>query len=223
MSLVPFEVAKPINFDPGIPGFVKAARHYTGSCLVMTSYEVGDEDWVGLFWVKQLRHDAWHHTPQCVRLLSENTIAAVERMFQYSLVSGPPWFAIRDLQRQRVYGWQEDVIFPRNDKPMPWHGCILFAKYVWERVGTGKPLQLTFEGRSSYAWAADGTVYIPEHDLRYHTKPIILHEIAHEMVDYAAHGPAFVSTYIGLCERFLGLDRKTLEVAADQYHVDYLS
>ena len=222
MSFQNFVIAEPVGFDPGIPGFVKASRHHSGPALVMTRTTLAKIEWAGVFWVKRLIHNAGRYAPQYFRVLSEATWQAVDRHFDYMLASGPPPIAKRDAQKLRVYDWEDDNIFPEDRRPMPWSGCIFYAKYVWERVGDGKPLILSNESKAQSALSLGGKIHIPSDIAEYRTRPTILHEIAHELTEHDQHGPAFVSTYMDLCVRFLGLDREKLEKSAIRYGVNFL-
>jgi hypothetical protein len=212
---------RPIGFDPGIPGFVKAARHPSGAALVMTTWERTGQDWLGLFWVTRLIHNAVPVAPQHYRMLSERTLPAVERHFDYLFLSGPPPLALRDSQKQRVYTWEDDNIFPWNDAPMTWAGCHRFLNHVWDRVGTGKAPKLTQQSRAQKAMSFGGQIHLPESSPVYRSRPIILHELSHELNMFDAHGRAFVRTYIDMSARFLGINRLKLEHTARQYGVTF--
>src|SRR4051812_48530934 len=124
---------KTVNYNPGIPGFVKAARHRSGASLVMTRWKIANTDWLGTFWVKRLAHNATRWAQEYYREPEEITHEALDRQFDYRLTVGPPPTALCDKQRLLVYDWEDDNIYPGRDRPMPWHGCIFFTKYVWDR------------------------------------------------------------------------------------------
>lgn len=217
-----FSLGKPINFNPGIDGFIKATRHSSGASLVMTRWKIAGTIWLGTFWVKRLAHNALRWAQQYYREPDEITRETLEGQFDYRLAVGPPLTALCDRQRLLVYDWEDDNIFPGHDRPMPWHGCIFFTKYVWDRVSDGSPLILSCEGRARHALSLGGKIHLPDDDPEYRTKPIILHEIAHELAKFDQHGPTFVSTYMDLCVRFLGMNQESLKSSARMYNVDYL-
>jgi hypothetical protein len=222
MTLTAYKVAEPATFDPGIPGFIRASRHLaSGSYLVMTEWVQGGEHWLGLCWVKRLIHNADRHYVGKYRVLTQATRKIADRTFDYNLLQGPPGRAITDYQRQRVYRWETKFIFPTDLMDMPWHGCLFFAKYVWSRVGAGKPLIISDESRGMAALSYGGKIVLPDTHPILWTKPIILHEIAHELTPDEGHGPIFVRRYIDLCVRFLGLSRKYLERTATENRVDF--
>jgi hypothetical protein len=213
----------PVRFDPGIPGFIKAMRHHSGPVLVMTEFTLSQREWFGVFWVKRLVHNANRWAAEYFPVFGDKTRQDAERYFDYMLLAGPPPAALTDSQRVRVYEWEDDNIMPMFDHPMPWSACLFFTKYVWERVGGRNPLILSNESRVRCALSMGGKIHIPEDLPAFHTKPVLLHEIAHELTRGAQHGPEFVSTYMDLCVRFLGIDREYLEDSAIRYGVRYLS
>lgn len=223
MSAFLFNHARPVGFNPGIPGFIKASRHYSGSALVMTELKISDTTWIGTFWVKRLAHNAARYAPQYFRMPTEITRKDMDPLFDYKLGLGPPPPALRDRQRIRVYDWEDENIYPQHPRPMPWHGCLFFTKYVWERVGEGKPLVLSSDGKTRNAMSLGGKIHIPDDIDMYRTKPVLLHEMAHELAAFDQHGPTFVSTYIDLCVRFLAMNRHELCESATRYGVEFLS
>lgn len=187
----------------------------------MTTWEEGDHDWVAVYWVKRLSHNAKPIGYNSFPLINERSIIAADRTYEIFSDLGPPPRAIVDRQKQLVYDWEDDNILPAHDTPMNWKGCEYFASYVWERVGTGKPLMVKPHRRYSGAVSLPGIISLPQKDKRYWTKPIILHEIAHELSPNDQHGIKFVTVYMRLLSRFLGYNITDLKESAARYGVSH--
>lgn len=220
MVLIRRRTLQQISYDPGMEGFIKAHRHPTGAALVMTTWTEADEDCIGIHWVKRLSHNARAVVTDKFRVVNEMSIKAAERCYVFQLAHGPPPEAMVDVQRQRVYDWEDWHILPGHETPMDWHGCQFFLDYVWQRVGKGPIPELTNDRRFAVAISLGGTVHLPL-DTAYWIKPVILHEVAHELKPRVAHGPAFVKLYMDLAVRFLGCDREKLERSAIHFGIDF--
>lgn len=213
-----------ISYDPGIFGFIKAHRHPSGSALVMSRYEGEDYDVICVYWTKRLHHAAIPVHAHTFVIRNDKTILAAERIYDLLLADEPPDAAVCDYQRDQVYAWEGNLIWPYHPK-LTWAGCRRFAAQVWRQVGTGQ-LVLTQERRFLDAISLDGVIHLPEQDRTgevgfFRRKPVILHEIAHELTSGNQHGRRFVRTYLDLCERFLCYDRQWLERSMSEYQIDY--
>lgn len=215
-----------VAFDPGIFGFVKAHRHISGPALVMSVWEEENREWAAVYWVKRLHHAANPIETNLFQIINKKTMRAVERTYEILMSSEPPLQAFSekpDFQRRRVYDWEEDNILP-GFKPLSWEKCKDYLTTVWRKVGRGPEPLLTVDKRLHRPMAYLGEIALPEKFKKdAWTKPVLLHEIAHELVFEAKHGPVFVSHYIDLCVEFLGFDRRILRESADRYGVIYFA
>jgi hypothetical protein len=211
-----------ITYDPGIFGFVKAHRHTEGPALVMSAWEEEDYEWAAVFWVKRLHHAANPVDASLFRLQSSNT-KAVERTYEILLSQGPPSAAYvepnPDFQRKRVYDWEDDNIFPGH-QPLTWRGCKNFLSRVWKDVGEGSEPSLAVSRKLNHPISFHGRICFPIHQKDYFwRRPVLLHEISHELKFEDKHGPEFVRTYIDLCVRYLGMERDSLLSSARRYGI----
>lgn len=215
-----------VHYDPGIFGFVKAHRHIEGPALVMSSWEGEEQEWAAVYWVKRLHHEAYPIDPSVFAIQNKNTMKAVERTYDILMSYGPPIDAYMDpdpdLQRQRVYDWEDDNIFP-GFKELTWPQCQTFFHKVWKEIGDGPEPSFSINRRLSRPVSFGGEVCFP-HIWRhlYWRKPVLLHEITHELRFGDKHGPGFVSKYIDLCVKYLGMVREDLVESATRYRVSVL-
>lgn len=214
-----------INYNPGISGFVKGHRHFEGPALIMSVWVDDNQDWAGVYWVKRLHHKASPIGLNQFAIQNSRTQKAVERAYDILMAYGPPYEAYLDpepdLQRKHVYVWEEDNIFPGH-KELTWKECQTFVSSVWREVGTGPEPELILNRRSRYPFAFGGRICLPDCDRPFNwRKPVLLHEIAHELRFMDKHGPEFVAQYIDLCVRFLGLNRDILRSSATRYGVSF--
>lgn len=140
----------------------------------------------------------------------------------------------RDTQKERVYSWETDL-FPFTYRKM-FDGYQEAYEYT-ERVcaDLGIPMIEKFEvngkGSCSYFRAAERKIKILTHML---TPKTVLHEIAHYYVWYVlagrsldkddrvpSHGKEFVGVAMALYEAYMGLERMTLTITANQRNLKY--
>jgi hypothetical protein len=211
--------AKPVTFNPGIRGFIKAHRFDTGPSLVMTRGEHAGFECFGVFWVRRLVFNARSVRPNIFLInRTESDVRDIaERVYDAFLSFGPPAEAMIDFQRERVYAWEKESIFP-GFPSLTWIGCQRFLKRVWQSVGKGDPPRLTNTRRYLDPVSLGGEIHLPRWDRNCWCKPIILHEISHEVTP-GWHSPAFAATYIDLCVEHLGLQRSRLLESADRHGV----
>lgn len=221
-STMPMSNAQPITYDPGIFGFVKGYRHRSGAALVMSLLEEDeeDQDMIAVFWVKRLHFNARPVKSNAFLMCTTQTMKAAERTFDLFLSMGPPLDALVDYQREKVYSWETDNIFPTFDVSMTWEQCEDFLKTCWKEVSKAPPPLLKKRKRVNPC-AYSTEIHLPDDDGGSWIKPIILHEMAHVLEAGHQHGPKFVSRYIRMCVKFLGLKKWELQETANQYGVQY--
>ena len=209
---------EPVRHNPGISGFVKAHRHPTGPALVMSSWQ----QVAAVYWVKRLHHSAVPIGCNSFRLLNQKTMKAVERTYEIMASYGPPQEAyseVPDYQRKRVYRWEEDNVFPFDDRCLSWDNCERFFNRVWKNAGTESEAKLVKSKRFTRPMAFSDQVFLPVCDKKSWTRPVLLHEISHLLEFPFQHGPRFVSRYMDLCVEFLGMKPEDLESSAARYGV----
>jgi hypothetical protein len=217
--MIAMSETREITYDPGIFGFVKGHRHHSGAALVMSSWEEEDQDMIAIFWVKRLhwnaspvRSDAfWTWTPQSMK--------AAERTYDLFLSMGPPLDALVDYQKERVYRWEADNIYPGYDS-MTWEQCERFLKKCWKQVSSA-PVPKLVPRRRLQPCAYLNEIHLPDDDGGTWIKPVLLHEMAHILEAGHQHDPKFVARYIKLCVKFLGMEKKHLRESAGRYGVQH--
>lgn len=136
----------------------------------------------------------------------------------------------RDSQRSAVYAW-ERASFPRMEPMRTVEEVEEYLRPIWRsergRYGLAKrAIPNVHHGhwgqRSALAYVGGNTISLPRWA---RTPVVILHELAHLLVDGnrrgGAHGPRFVGVFIGLAARHLGLDAEALMASADERGVRY--
>lgn len=125
-----------------------------------------------------------------------------------------------DLQRARVYRWEQSRVFPGHDAPLALDACraLVEAAYRWAEADRADapgwtPPRVTDGRGRRHACGSREVIKLPRWA---RTAPIVLHECAHGLAP-DRHGPRFVAAYAALLERFLGMDgvalRASLEAA----------
>jgi len=118
----------------------------------------------------------------------------------------------RDYQRSKVYAWEREVIAPRDlTPPAPFERAQLLVDGVWlmERLFY-PPRVVPLRPRITTIVATGNRLEI---SLRQHQPTptwVILHEIAHALVQDDGHGPDFVGLYMGLVDRHLKIPQPML-------------
>lgn len=208
---------QPINYNPGIPGFIKAHRYPGGPSLVMSQSEWMGYDWISVYWVNRLHFNAQPWKPYEFMMTDQCSRIVADKLYESLLSMGPPPDAFCDFQRVRVYDWEKDIIYPRG-AIMTWTACKRFVNRVWRKFGDGAVPKLVDNQRYLDPVSLGGMIHLPPAYPSCRMKPILLHEIAHELTsDW--HGPHFVSTYIDLCAEFLGMNHRSLCDTARRYGV----
>lgn len=205
----------PVQYDPGIFGFVKAHRHPSGCAVVMS--EIEDEktgvDFYVVFWVRRLVPNAKPYLPS---LHKKRDIHMAESMYSFYMKDPiPP--VIPDRQKNKVYDWEDQyIIDPKKQTILEWDKCQEFLSIVWKEVGGKKKCPiLTNKRRFKTCISLGGEIHLPDYNPIFRTKPYILHEIAHEITpEFIRHGPPFVKNAIMLYEKFLNINRTYLEETA---------
>jgi len=138
----------------------------------------------------------------------------------------------RDTQRSRVYAWEKRVAeIERRDFFMPeWETLdevVAWATPIWRsergRYGRARVPVPSFQrptwgqGRA-YAFTGSHRITLP----RWTRGPwMVLHELAHLLVNNHGHGPRFVGALMGLVCRHLEYDATDLMQLADECGVKY--
>lgn len=132
----------------------------------------------------------------------------------YQVVPGfrcehPTWKPKRrdvDSQRSAVYRWENDLRrrFPRMAERLDDLGaCAALVAEVWEdyRPGTSPPALKDGRGRRS-AYGTRHAIGLPVWS---RTRGIVLHEVAHSLVEGVPHGRPFARLLAELLERYCGV------------------
>ena len=119
-----------------------------------------------------------------------------------------------DAQRNRVYNWERTMGLFREEHTLPEAEVTAYAEGVWERAGMQATLfpTITFGNRGDRSWARSRGIGKPSllfYQRGQLTKPVILHELAHAIVQQsntlsAHHSPFFVRVLIDLRVREMG-------------------
>ena len=134
---------------------------------------------------------------------------------------------MRDLQRSRVYAWEDAVVAPRGSSAVPYEKAQLLVDGVWlgeQLLYPPKIEPMPRQARRTWATGSRTTIRLPKD--RSTPTYVILHEVAHALSstvdgDTDAHGPNFVGLYMGLLDRWLGVPTPLLMFTARQHGVDF--
>lgn len=131
----------------------------------------------------------------------------------------------RDYQRSKVYRWENEIVRPRDTKPVvPFTKAQSLVNAIWMAEGLHHPPRvepMPMQARRVLATGSRTTVRLPPVVPTY----VLLHEIAHAMTsdldDGDRHGPQFVGNYMRLLERFAGIPQPLLWYSAKEQGVDF--
>jgi hypothetical protein len=120
----------------------------------------------------------------------------------------------RDLQRSRVYAWEDRVVAPRDPSRIPRAAAQGMVDAIWSEMGLRYPpvvMPLPAQARCRLADADRLTIRLPASVPSW----CLLHELSHAMTTTHdgvsdGHGPAFVGIYVQLLVRYLRLDDAAL-------------
>jgi hypothetical protein len=139
-----------------------------------------------------------------------------------------------DVQKQKVYDWEKELFrhFPELKQTMIDCNCHGYLREVYLRLGENNPPKLEIKAsldRKSYYRSSSHTIALARQWGR--TKSIILHEIAHELVDryykkgkdhdqvVLSHGPEYVITYMTLLSRIADIPMDLMLSLAQKYKI----
>ena len=127
----------------------------------------------------------------------------------------------RDFQRARVYRWEAAHVFPQAGEPLSLAACrgLVETVFRWaecpgDDAGWRPPLVTDGRGRR-HACGSREAIKLPRWA---RTRAVVLHECAHGLAR-DMHGPEFVAVYVGLLERFAGLDAAALRAGLAEARV----
>ncbi len=134
---------------------------------------------------------------------------------------------MRDLQRSRVYAWEDAVVAPRDRSAIPFEQAQMLVTGVWlaeQLLYPPKVEPMPHQARRTWATGSRTTIRLPQ------DRPtpiyVILHEVAHALSstvdgDTDAHGPDFVGLYMGLLDRRLRIPTPLLMFTAQQHGLTF--
>lgn len=134
---------------------------------------------------------------------------------------------MRDLQRSRVYAWEDAVVAPRDRSAIPFEQAQMLVTGVWlaEQVLYSPRVEpMARQARRTWATGSRTAIRLPQD--RPTPTYVILHEVAHALSstvdgDTDAHGPDFVGLYMGLLDRRLKIPMPLLMFTAAQHDVTF--
>jgi hypothetical protein len=115
---------------------------------------------------------------------------------------------MRDLQKSKVYKWEQQFVALRDTNPVPFKNIQSIVDYIWKREGLNFPPTVEPLPKQKHA-GGDATrliVRFPEKTFSW----VVLHELAHSMTatfdnKSNGHGSLYMGIYIQLLSRYLGL------------------
>ena len=134
---------------------------------------------------------------------------------------------MRDLQRSRVYAWEDAVVAPRDRSAIPFEQAQMLVTGVWlaeQLLYPPRVEPMPRQARRTWATGSRTTIRLPQD--RPTPTYVILHEVAHALSstvdgDTDAHGPDFVGLYMGLLDRRLSIPTPLLMFTAAQHGVTF--
>src|SRR5918997_316932 len=134
---------------------------------------------------------------------------------------------MKDLQRSRVYAWEEAIVAPRDGSAIPFEQAQMLVDGVWlggQLLCPPKVERMPRQARRTWATGSRTTIRLPQD--RPTPTYVILHELAHALSstvdgDTDAHGPDFVGLYMGLLDRWLRIPTPLLMFTAKQHGVTF--
>ncbi len=134
---------------------------------------------------------------------------------------------MRDLQRSRVYAWEDAVVAPRDRSAIPFEQAQMLVTGVWlaeQLLYPPRVEPMPHQARRTWATGSRTMIRLPQD--RPTPTYVILHEVAHALSstvdgDTDAHGPDFVGLYMGLLDRRLKIPTPLLMFTANQHGVTF--
>ncbi len=134
---------------------------------------------------------------------------------------------MRDLQRSRVYAWEDAVVAPRDRSAISFEKAQMLVTGVWlaeQLLYPPRVEPMPRQARRTWATGSRTTIRLPQD--RPTPTYVILHEIAHALNstidgDTDAHGPDFFGLYMGLLDRRLRIPMPLLMFTAQQHGVTF--
>jgi hypothetical protein len=132
----------------------------------------------------------------------------------------------RDVQRSRVYRWENKVVAPHDPTVILYHAAQPMVNAIWSDMGLKYPPAVEPLSRSASATIASAnrlTLFLPEQIPSW----CLLHELAHAMTTTSdglsdGHGKLFVGIYVQLLTRYLRLDIKMLASTLHEHRTAFI-
>jgi hypothetical protein len=116
-----------------------------------------------------------------------------------------------DVQRQKVYRWEQKAIAPIHDRIVRFEDAQTFIDGVWLAMGLLWPPEVVPMARQARRVIAKGgrlTIHLPPEVQAW----VLVHELAHALTNTAhdegdgeGHGPDFMGMYLKLLDRVLSI------------------
>ena len=134
---------------------------------------------------------------------------------------------MKDLQRSRVYAWEDAVVAPRDRSAIPFEQAQMLVTAVWlaqQLLSPPKVEPMPRQARRTWPTGSRTTIRLAQD--RPTPTYIILHEVAHALSstvdgDTDTHGPDFVGLYMGLLDRRLRIPAPLLMFTANQHGLTF--
>ena len=126
----------------------------------------------------------------------------------------------RDLQRQRVYDWENTNIAHHDRTRIPFEQIKIIVDYVWANEGLQFPPMVVPIPTQNHNEGDSTRIIVRFKETTYTW--IILHELAHALSAQAdgrnnAHGALFMGLYCQLLSKYLKMDFDTLVKSARDF------
>lgn len=126
----------------------------------------------------------------------------------------------RDLQRRRVYAWEDRVVAPHGAGTVPFAAAQGMVDAIWSDLGLRHPPRvepLPAQARRRIADADRLRLRLPAELPAW----VLLHELAHALStthegETDGHGPRFLGLYLQLLTRYLRMDEEILLCSLSQ-------
>lgn len=117
---------------------------------------------------------------------------------------------MRDFQQKKVYRWEDEVIFPKDQTIINVSQANEIVRYIWQQEGYEYPPIVSIDNDMKHQGSATRMNILIRSN--FFSTVLLLHELAHSMTydvvieQSDGHGPDYVGIYMQLLQKYMKMD-----------------